>query len=128
MAKNIGLAAQLAKQAAQAAREEVSAAGSGKKAVGKTAWAPPSLPLDFDVDRAVTRAATKVAAHYRQMLAPEGLNVAVVTDGLQGADDFQADLREEETGRVIKAYTAGDLLAMYASQQRRNGVVVDGQV
>lgn len=128
MAKNIGLAAQLAKQAAQAAREEVAAASSGKKPAGKAGWAPPVLPQDFDVDRAVTRAATKVAAHYRQILAPEGLNVAVVAEGLQGDADFQADLREEETGRVIRAYTAGDLLAMYASQQRRNGVVVDGQV
>lgn len=128
MAKNVGLAAQLAKQAAQAAREEVSTSSAGRKAKADSGWTPPALPLDFDVDRAITRAATKVAAHYRQILAPEGLNVAVVTDGLQGVEDFRADLREKGTDRVLKAYTAGDLLAMYAGQQRRTGVVVDGQV
>lgn len=128
MAK-IGLAAELAKQAAQAAREEMGEAprkGGGKD--GPSGWKPASIPADFRVDSALGFAVGQVAAHYRKLLAPEGMEMAVVTDTTQGVPVFQADLRDGGTGRLVKAYTAPDLLAMYASQQKRNGVVVDGQV
>lgn len=128
MAK-IGLAAELAKQAAQAAREEMQAT-EGKKtsSAAPKIWTPPVLPEGFSVDTALGRAVTQVAAHYTRILAPEGLGMAVVTDLRQGVPHYQADLTEGGTGKVVKAYTAPDLLSMFATQQRQSGVVVDGQV
>lgn len=131
MAK-IGLAAELAKQAAQAARDEMTAtegvvapSGAPKK---PEPWKPAELPTDFRVDAALGRAVGQVAAHYSRVLKSEGLGMTVVTDLSQGVPHFQADLTEGGTGRVVKAYTAPDLLSMFAFQQRVNGVVVDGQV
>lgn len=131
MAK-IGLAAELAKQAAQAAREEMSGSAPGGTASsrlkGAEVWRPATLPDDFSVDSALGRAVGQVAAHYSRLLAPEGLGMKVVTDLSQGVLNLKADLTEGSTGRVVKAYTAPDLLSMFAGQQRLNGVVVDGQV
>ncbi|MBI1308830.1 MAG: hypothetical protein GC129_03080 [Proteobacteria bacterium] len=128
MAK-IGLAAELAKQAAQAAREEMgepAREGGAKKPAEP--WKPAVLPSMFSLDQAVGTAVTRVAAYYRKALAHEGLDMAVVADTSQGAPVFQADLREGGTGKVVKAYTAPDLLGMFAAQQKVTGVVVDGQV
>ncbi|NBV54224.1 MAG: hypothetical protein EBR79_00720 [Proteobacteria bacterium] len=142
MAK-IGLAAQLAKQAAQAAREEVLAAeqgsGGGAGAGGSTGAAKPwvleAVPDNFSLQEALQRATGQVAAHYRQILQLQGLQVQVVGEGgrdgavgPQPVPDFVANVREGETGRVVRAYTAPDLLTMFASQQQLNGVVVDGKV
>lgn len=129
MAK-IGLAAELAKQAAQAARDEMTGGSSpaaAKQAV-PSVWKPSQLPVDFRVDSALARSVTQVAAHYTKILAPEGLGMAVVADMTQGVPVLQADLKEGGTGRLVRAYTAPDLLSMFATQQRVNGVVVDGQV
>ena len=138
MAK-IGLAAELAKQAAQAAREEVAALGGGgdtPPTAAKTGqWKVPVLPEAFGLDEAVERATLRVAGHYRQALAPQGVDV-----GLERADataeaalpqempHLQASLREQVSGRLIRAYTTPALLTMFATQQQATGIVVDGQV
>ena len=143
MAK-IGLAAELAKQAAQAAREEMVAASSGPtKKVVATGWTVPLLPHDFMLDAAMQRATMQVTGHYRQVLAPQGLQVELEeadTGGptLNGSQhvaperhpevSFHANLREQGTGRLVKAYTAPALLTLFATQQQATGVVVDGQV
>lgn len=140
MAK-IGLAAELAKQAAQAAREEVAAAnGEPAKAAAKPGWTVPKLAHNFALDTAMQRATQQVTGHYRNVLAPQGLNVTLektpqpaemtenVAAGRQPAPDLQASLREQGTGRLVKAYTAPALLTMFATQQQVTGVVVDGQV
>lgn len=139
MAK-IGLAAELAKQAAQAAREEMAAkdgpAGTPAAAPG---WKVPVLPMDFQLDAALTRATRQVASHYRTVLAQEGLDVGI--EAAESADasqngaelpqagpPLQAALREQQTGRLVRAYTAPALLSLFATQQQSNGLVVDGQV
>ncbi len=140
MAK-IGLAAELAKQAAQAAREEV-AALSGEAPVATTApthWKVPVLTQGFQLDEAVELATLRVAGHYRQALALQGVDVgleampsAVDADAAaempQEAPYLQASLREQVSGRLIKAYTTPALLTMFAAQQHATGIVVDGQV
>jgi hypothetical protein len=140
MAK-IGLAAELAKQAAQAAREELAVA-EGKtvaKAPATPAWSVPQLAPDFMLDDAMQRAAVKVTGHYRNVLAPQGLHVdlephtggelvGAVADEKQGVAPFQASLREQQSGRLVKAYTTPALLTLFATQQQATGVVVDGQV
>lgn len=140
MAK-IGLAAELAKQAAQAAREEIAAA-SGTPVAAKAAvgWSVPVLAQDFQLDPALGRATQQVMGYYRQVLATEGLHVelgrpetkpsgaAPVAGERQEMPHLQALLREQGTGRVVRAYTTPALLAMFATQQQVNGVVVDGQV
>lgn len=136
MAK-IGLAAELAKQAAQAAREEV-AALSGEAPVAASSpqrWTVPVLQQNFGLDEAVERATLRVAGHYRQALAPQGVDVGleqVTADGAtelpQVVDSLQASLREQVSGRLIKAYTTPALLTMFAAQQHATGIVVDGQV
>lgn len=141
MAK-IGLAAELAKQAAQAAREEISAQETKATEPAKGApkpWTVPNLPIDFQLEEALTRATRQVANHYRSVLAQEGLDVGIEAAGLpengqDGADlpqsdlPLQAALREQQTGRLVRAYTAPALLSLFASQQQSNGLVVDGQV
>lgn len=138
MAK-IGLAAELAKQAAQAAREEVAALGGGEDmtpAAAKTAlWKVPVLPDAFGLDEAMERATQRVAGHYRQALAPQGVDVGLeVMDATSEASlpqevpHLQASLREQVSGRLIRAYTTPALLTMFATQQQATGIVVDGQV
>jgi hypothetical protein len=142
MAK-IGLAAELAKQAAQAAREEV-AALSGEAPVAKasaapTRWTVPVLEQSFQLDDAMELATLRVAGHYRQALAPQGVDVGletvsptigdeVETDMSQEMPYLQTSLREQVSGRLIKAYTTPALLTMFATQQQATGIVVDGQV
>ncbi len=141
MAK-IGLAAELAKQAAQAARDELAVA-EGKapaKAAAPKAWTVPQLAQDFMLDNAMQQAARRVTGHYRQVLQPQGLMVELqanpasgtlpvdVAQGRQPDGEMQATLREQESGRVVKAYTAPALLALFAAQQQATGIVVDGQV
>lgn len=141
MAK-IGLAAELAKQAAQAAREEV-AALSGEAPVKASApaagqWKVPVLAEGFLLDEAMERATLRVAGHYRQALAPQGVDVGLesvtVSDEAAAAEmpqdvpHLQASLREQVSGRLIKAYTTPALLTMFAAQQQATGLVVDGQV
>lgn len=135
MAAKVGLAAQLAKQAAQAAREEVLAAErgpGGESAVqGSKPWVLEALPDNFSLIEALQRATGQVAAHYRQILQPQGLQVQVLNDGAAGTQqlpDFVAKVEEHGTGRVVRAYTAPDLLTMFANQQQLNGVVLDGKV
>lgn len=139
---NIGLAAQLAKQAAQAARDEVAAASgsSTPQAPAKAAWTVPVLAHNFALDDAVQRAARQVTGHYRHVLAPQGLEVSLergetpaeatgnVAETRQDAPQIQASLREQGTGRLVKAYTTPAFLTMFATQQQATGVVVDGQV
>lgn len=137
MAK-IGLAAELAKQAAQAAREEVAAAEaatSGKvPVVAKKGWTVPVLSDKFLLDTALENATSKIAGHYRGLLAPQGLVVALedvaATPQMpeQSVASVQASLREQGTGRLVKAYTPTALLTLFATQQQATGVVVDGQV
>lgn len=127
MAK-IGLAAELAKQAARAAREEIEGTMQPSVTAAPARWKVPVLPGDFDVETAVSKATDKVAAHYHQLLAGEGLEVQVVAAPPQGMPQIKADVREGGTGRLVRAYTAQDLLGMFAVQQATNGVVVDGNV
>lgn len=135
MAK-IGLAAELAKQAAQAAREEV-AALSGDKPAEKSAkhWTVPTLPDGFVLDDAMDLATRRIAGHYRQVLAPQGLHVDLeplegqpAAEAPQQLPLLQAHLREQVSGRLVKAYTTPALLTMYAAQQHATGIVVDGEV
>lgn len=145
MAAQVGLAAQLAKQAAQAARDEVAAATgeAPKKAAITKGWTVPVLPHNFILDNAMERATLKVTGHYRTVLAPQGLRVdlepaetAVEVGGVaagrhpdeQMQPNLQASLREQGTGRLVKAYTPPALLTLFATQQQATGVVVDGQV
>lgn len=141
MAK-IGLAAELAKQAAQAAREEVAALSGEAPAAAVSApthWKVPMLPEGFQLDAAMELATLRIAGHYRQALAPQGVDVglenvqatAEETDAAQMPQDMpylQASLREQVSGRLIKAYTTPALLTMFAAQQQATGLVVDGQV
>ena len=137
MAK-VGLAAELAKQAAQAAREEVAAqSGEAKTSAAPQGWRVPQLAQDFGLDQAVHMAAQRVAGHYQQALAPQGLDVQMEQPGSGSGDaanlpqevpPMQAFLREQGTGRLVKAYTTPALLTMFATQQQATGVVVDGQV
>ncbi len=142
MAK-IGLAAELAKQAAQAAREEVAAlSGEAPVAAASSAparWTVPVLEQNFQLDSAMELATLRVAGHYRQALAPQGVEVglenmnAAAPEGTaaempQEAPYLQASLREQVSGRLIKAYTTPALLTMFAAQQQATGIVVDGQV
>ena len=143
---NIGLAAQLAKQAAQAAREEVAAASGEAKTAATAApkgWTVPQLGQDFALDEAMQKATLQVTGHYRTVLAPQGLRVDLehgetpakdtaaadsVAEGRQSVPPIQANLREQGTGRLVKAYTTPALLTLFATQQQATGVVVDGQV
>lgn len=142
MAK-IGLAAELAKQAAQAAREEVAALSGEAPAAAASAptyWKVPLLEQGFLLDEAMERATLRVAGHYRQALAPQGVDVGLENIGVTGdepaaaaempqdAPYLQASLREQVSGRLIKAYTTPALLTMFAAQQQATGIVVDGQV
>lgn len=141
MAK-VGLAAELAKQAAQAAREEMAAAQATETGAAKPAkaapWTVPVLAHGFTLDNALQNATHKVTSHYRTVLAPQGLMVDLEAAPASEAADvaavrqadlpLQASLREQQSGRLVKAYTTPALLTLFATQQQATGVVVDGQV
>jgi hypothetical protein len=124
--------------------------GAPAKKAAPAGWTVPTLPEGFLLDDAMQRATVQVTGHYRTVLAPQGLQVDLepaaaadanaqpavtmehsainVAQGRHTEGPLQASLREQGTGRLVKAYTAPALLTLFATQQQATGVVVDGQV
>lgn len=117
-----GTAAELAKQAAQAALAEAGGAEPVAKSPG-LGWQPPKLGV-FRMDEALDRAYGNAANYLNYMLSPEGL----VIDVQQQDAQTQAMVLEKETSRVYRAYAGEDMLRLYATQRGGRGVVADGQV
>lgn len=133
MAK-IGLAAELAKQAAQAAREEVAAQEApARQAAG--GWKVPVLARSFNLDHAVKAALGHAQIVLNRQLEPEGLVVEMQqtvpqtenTPSGAGAG-LVASVRETAGGKTLRGYDTLGLLRLYAVQRQAAGAVVDGQV
>ena len=133
MAK-IGLAAELAKQAAQAARDEVAAqeAPARKAAAG---WKVPVLARSFDLDNAVKAALGNAQIVLNRQLEPEGLVVEMQQAVPQtentlpsSPEGVVASVREAAGGKTLRGYDTLGLLRLYAAQRQAAGAVVDGQV
>lgn len=123
-----GLSVALAGQ--QAGAEGAGSAVVASRTLGAAGvWRVPTLPDGFNLHAAMTEATRQALTHYQDVLIPEGLRVAPATQGV-GADVAQPAVQvlEYETGRVMRMYTAGDFLTMFAQQRQSSGVVVDGQV
>ena len=142
-AQKPSLALDLARQAAAAAKAEVQADMAAADPSPQQ-WQPAMLQQGFGLDGALQQAIQQVAGHFARALHYEGLEVAKV--GPMGAQkpqvvpkkmaalnatetpDLAVQVREGHSGRVVRGYSAPALLGLFASQQQRNGVVVDGQV
>jgi hypothetical protein len=127
----LGLAAELAKQAAQAARDELAGAQPAPAAVPRGGWQVPTLPRGFALDSAVHAALGHATTSLNRQLGPEGLVVQVpqgAAEKLGTPDAPSAQVRERDGGKIVRQYDALALLKLYASQRLAGGVVVDGQV
>lgn len=132
------LALDLARQAAAAAKAEVQAE-MAPAAASSQGWKPAQLAV-IELDNALQTAISQVVGHFANALRHEGLEVAPVAEKTQrvptkealtqGAETLaqSVQVREGGTGRVVRGYSAPALLGLFAIQQQRNGVVVDGQV
>lgn len=117
-----GLAAELAKQASQAALAEF--AGDSASAPSRpSGWVVPKLGT-FDLENALSTAYEHAQGYMNFMLSPEGL----VVDVQQASHETQASVRDEVGNRVYRRYAGEDLLKMYALQRGGKGIVADGQV
>ncbi len=133
MAK-IGLAAELAKQAAKAALDEVTAQEApARKAAG--GWKVPVLSRGFDLDSAVKAALGNAQIVLNRQLEPEGL-VVEMQQGMpqtetvpdRALNETVASVREAAGGKTLRGYDTLGLLRLYAVQRQAAGAVVDGQV
>ncbi len=128
MAQKTSLAVDLARQAAAAAKAELqpeptAAAGSFSR------WQPPALPEKFELGRALGQALHQAAGHFARTLRHEGLDVAPAPQGVEATEQIAVHVKEGGgSHRVVRGYSAPALLGLFASQQQRTGVVVDGQV
>lgn len=129
------LAVDLARQAAAAALAEVQEPAP-VSAMGAR-WQPATLPDDFNLTPALQQALQRVAGHLGQWLQHEGLEVAATPQTLSQKHDSKLGLtppsstlevREAGNGRLVRGYSTAAVLGLFASQQQRNGVVVDGKV
>ena len=122
-----GLSVALAGQ--QGGAEPTGTAAVPSTGGGGRHWRVPTLPDGFDLGVAMGEATRQAVTHYQTVLRPEGLHVASASQGML-ADVMQPAVQvlEGETGRVMRMYTTGDFLTMFAQQRQSSGVVVDGQV
>jgi hypothetical protein len=136
----ISLAAQLAKQASEAALQEARA-GYEDPALDANApvapakpgpWKVPELAQDFRLDDALAAASARVTTHYAKALASEGLLVHKREAGPHTEPDSNpvaaTEVREARSGRLLRAYGAPELVTMFAVQRGEMGVVADGIV
>lgn len=119
----VSLAAELAKQASQAALAEAGGAPAAPAAGKPAAWVVPGLG-QFRLDDALGKAYDQAAGYLNYMLSPEGL----VIDVQQTPGQTQAAVREKDTGRAYRTYAGEDMLRLYATQRGGRGVVADGNV
>lgn len=131
----ISLAAQLAKQASEAALQEARAGhedplpGAAASALVKpTRWKVPELAKDFRLDEALAAASARVTTHYAKALASEGLLVRKREAGPETDPVAATEVREAGSGRLLRAYGAPELVTMFAVQRGEMGVVADGVV
>lgn len=125
MAKIGGLAADLARQASEAALAEAREAESKTApAVPSSKWTVPKLGDDFRLDEALHKALAAAADHMNGKLGPDG----IVLNVPQGEALRAVELREKATDKLLKAYDGATFLTLHASREQRQGVVVDGQV
>jgi hypothetical protein len=135
--KKPSLAVDLAKQAAAAAMAEVQETET-KASFQASRWQPAALPQGFALAPALQQAVQQVAGHLGQWLQHEGLAVSMATAGgsatgpqplpTKEAAPTAVRVQEQGNGRLVRGYTESAVLGLFASQQQRNGVVVDGQV
>jgi hypothetical protein len=132
----ISLAAQLAKQASEAALQEARAGhedpppppGGGLAAPKAGPWKVPELTKDFRLDDALAAASVRVTTHYAKALASEGLLVQRQAAGSASSNVAATEVREAGSGRLLRAYGAPELVTMFAVQRGEMGVVADGVV
>jgi hypothetical protein len=125
------LAVDLARQAAAAAKAEVQAEEAASVAA-TTRWQPAELG-HFSLHDAVASAVASVSSHLARALHYEGLEVAAAAPlphslPKEEAATIAVQVQEGVTGRLVRGYSTPAVLSLFASQQQRNGVVVDGQV
>lgn len=134
--KKPSLAVDLAKQAAAAAMAEVQETET-KATFQASRWQPAALPAGFTLAPALQQAVAQVAGHLGQWLQHEGLAVRMATPSsatgpqplpTKEASPTAVQVQEQGNGRLVRGYTESAVLGLFASQQQRNGVVVDGQV
>lgn len=125
---NVSLAAQLAKQAAQAAMAEAAGETPQPKAEAPSGWKVPVLPEGFRLDDAVNRAMDTAKTYLNHLMETEGLVVDLQQAVGGSTADAVANVRELGTDKVYRAYSGDGLLRLYAVQRQEKGVVVDGSI
>lgn len=140
-------AVELAKLAAEAAKAEVMESEAEALPMAQGPWQPANLQ-GFKLQPAMQNAVHQVASHLARALRYEGLDVVTSLEATHPladkvaekaqtppkADGSAADapptvhVQEGTGGRIVRGYSTPAVLGLFASQQQRNGIVVDGQI
>jgi hypothetical protein len=143
MAAKLSRAIELAKMAAEAAKAEVIDTEEALVQNHLKSWQPNTLQ-GFKLQPAMQKAVQHVAGHLARALHYEGLDVVtlasltpVVTETPHPAQKADKPLPEQpnavqvqegKSGRLVRGYSTSAVLGLFATQQQRNGIVVDGQI
>ena len=147
MAVKQSRAIELAKLAAEAAKAEVMESEAAALPPVQGPWQPANLQ-GFKLQPAMQNALVQVAGHLARALRYEGLDVVTSLEGdhplspkvtekaqtpqkadISGAEAISTvHVQEGQGGRIVRGYSTPAVLGLFASQQQRNGIVVDGQI
>ena len=143
MSKAPPRAIDLARMASEAAKAELleaqGPAGLAPLGAARTdgRWQPASLN-GFQLQPAMAQALQEVVNHLTRALYYEGLSVSTPTvtdiphtvpkDAASAALPHVVEVNDGQNGRLVRGYSTPAVLSLFANQQQRNGIVVDGQI
>lgn len=101
----------------------------------KTGWRIPELK-NFKLDPAMEKANTTAVNHLQNLLSPDGMYVEMQQEAEESAPEAtsynsqnrQAVVRETGSEKELKSYSGQAVLQLYAHNQHRSSIIVDGKV
>jgi hypothetical protein len=99
-----------------------SVAGKKKAPPSGPAWQRPAWQKGFELEEALSIAYQQAKSYLDKLLAPDGMAVDLSSQG----GETIGEVRELETGRVLKSYNGLDMLRLYSHNIRPRGLVIDG--
>jgi|GEM_PF-2190977 len=94
-------------------------------------WTIPELG-HFELEPALNRAGKTAYGHLQTLLKPDGMYVELPQYTEETASDNatlpQATIKEQGTNKTLKTYSEQAILQLYAHNQGRPSIIVDGKV
>lgn len=129
---NLGSLQQTAAQQVAAQNKAANAsASSAVKSMADKGWTIPELK-NFKLDPALNRANKTAVNHLQTLLSPDGMYVEMPHPTSKNTPDTNGEntaiIRENGTHKQLKSYSSQAILQLYAHNQHRASIVVDGKV